>query len=257
MSLFENGKLQWARLFGLSGEGPPPRDDSVAVSNEQKKAERQRHVIDARRALDAEIQQAERRRREEQPGLRAAVAKAESEVPRARKALEAAETAYNDARREEWILDDSLRRQIDRARIELARTAWPWLFVAIEAAQERLDRFKSYERGQLQTWRTQKVSVPPDPSDPNNRRMRAFGECYRMDRVATNDAALDAVKTDMDMALKALRALPWRVEEPAEEEVEALLAVFEDAVWRKAAETLVWKEPVAPKFDSNGNRIAA
>jgi hypothetical protein len=257
MRLFENGKLQWARLFGLSGEGPPPRDETVAVSDEQKTAERQRRVLDARRALDQQVRQAERRRREELPPLRAAVAKTESEVPRARKALEDVETAHREARRQEWLLDDELKREIDRARVELARTAWPWLFVAIEAAQERLDRFSRHERGQLQTWRTEKVSVPPDPSDPDNRRMRAFGECYRMNRVATNDAALDAVRAEMDKALTALRALPWRVEEPADEEVQALLAVFEDEVWRKAAERLVWKEPVAPKYDADGNRIAA
>jgi hypothetical protein len=257
MRLFENGKLQWARLFGFSGEGPPPRDESVAVSDEQKTAERQRRVIDARRALDLEIQQAERRRREEVPALRAAAAKAEADVARIRKELDVAETKFSDAGCAASNLDLSLGGQIDRARIELARTAWPWLFVAIDAAQERLDRFKSYERGQLQTWRTEKVSVPPDPSDPDNRRMRAFGECYRMDRVATNDAALDAVRADMDKALTALRALPWRVEEPTDEEVQALLAAFENAVWWKAAEQLVWKEPAAPKYDASGNRIAA
>jgi hypothetical protein len=87
--------------------------------------------------------------------------------------------------------------------------------------------------------------------------MMVHGVTYRMDREATNDAALDAVRAAMDRALKTLHSLPWRVEEPADEEVESLLAVFEDAVWKKAAEKLVWKEPTPPMYDANGNRIAA
>lgn len=270
MRLFEEGKLQFARLFGLSGEGParnaaryetsphdePSEGDDIAVSDEQRTAERRGRIADARRAHDAEIRDAERRRREELPVLAAAVTKTEAEAARIRKALEVAEKRHLDARREHWTRGDALRGEIERARRELESTAWPWLFVTIEAAQERLSHFKSHERWQLQTWRTERISVPPHESDPKSRAMRAYGECYRMDRVATNDAALDAVAEEMETALKALRALPWRVEEPADEEVKSLLAVFEDAVWRKAAEKLVWKEPSPPKYDANGRRIA-
>ncbi|MCE9638372.1 MAG: hypothetical protein K8T90_21940 [Planctomycetes bacterium] len=256
MTLFENGKLILARLFASPTETAPP-DDGTAVSDERRQAERLRRATEARRALDREIQQAERRRRAELPVLREKVNQAEADVASVRKVLEATEAAYYDARREQADLDDSLRRQIDRARIELERTAWPWLAVAIEAAQERISRFTSYERGQLQTWRSEAVRVAPDPSDPDFRSMLVRGVTYRMDRVATNDAALDAVKAEMDRALKALRSLPWRVEEPTDEEVQALLAMFEDTVWKKAAETLVWKEPSPPKYDANGNRIAA
>lgn len=256
MRLFENGKLMLARLFASPTAAAPPEDDT-AVSDERRQAERLRRGTDVRRAHDQVIQQAERRRREEVPVLREAVDKAEVEVARVRKTLEAAETAYSDARREQWDLDDSLKRQIDQARIELERTAWPWLAVAIEAAQERLSRFTGYERGQLQTWRSESVRVAPDPSDPDFRSMLVHGMTYRMDRVATNNAALDAVKAQMDKALQTLRSLPWRVDEPTDEEVEALLAVFEDAVWRKAAETFVWEEPSPPKYDAKGNRIAA
>jgi hypothetical protein len=256
MSLFENGKLMFARLFAQPSETAPP-DDGTAVSDERRQEERLRRATEVRRAHDQEIQQAERRRRDELPVLREAEKRAEAEVARVRKALEAAETAYSDARREQWLLDDSLRGQISRARIELERTAWPWLAVVIEAAKERLSRFTGYERGQLQTWRSETVRVAPDPSDPDFRSMLVHGTTYRMHRVATNDAALDAVKAEMEKALDTLRSLPWRVEEPTDEEVEALLAVFEDAVWRKAAENLVWKEPTPPKYDAKGNRIAA
>ncbi len=256
MRLFENGKLMLARLFAGPTE-TAPLDDDTAVSDERRQAERLRRATEVRRAHDLAIQQAERRRREELPVLREAVDKAEAEVARGRKELDAAETAYSDARREQWTLDDSLRGQIDRARIELERTAWPWLAVAIEAAQERLSRFTGYERGQLQTWRSETVRVAPDPSDPDFRSMLVHGATYRMDRVATNDAALEAVRAEMDRALKTLRSLPWRVEEPTEAEVEALLAVFEDAVWRKAAEAFVWKEPSPPKYDAKGNRVSA
>ena len=256
MKLFENGKLMLARLFASPTESVPP-DDDTAVSDERRQAERLRRATEVRRSHDLVIQHAERRRRDELPALREAVTRAEAEVARVRKELEAAETAHNDARREQWDFDDSLKRQIDRAHVELERTAWPWLAVVIEAAQERLSRFTGYERGQLQTWRSEKVRVAPDPSDPDFRSMVVHGATYRMDRVATNDAALDAVKTEMDKALQTLRSLPWRVEEPTDEEVEALLAVFEDTVWKKAAETFVWKEPAPPKYDAKGNRIAA
>jgi len=256
MRLFENGKLILTRLFAHPTETAPP-DDGKAVSDERRLAERQRRATEARCALDVEIQMAERRRRDELPVLREAEKKAEAEVARARKALEAAETAYHRTRREQWNLDDSLTRQIDRARAELERTAWPWLTVVIEAAEERLSRFANYERGALQTWRSEAVRVAPDPSDPDFRSMMVHGVTYRMDRVATNDAALDAVRAEMDRALKTLRSLPWRVEEPADEEVEALLGVFEYAVWKEAAEELVWKEPTPPKYDAKGNRIAA
>lgn len=255
MSLFENGKLMLARLFAHPTETSPP-DDGRVVSDEHRQAERQRRATEARRALDLDIQQAQRRRREELPVLREAEQKADAEVARVRKLLEAAEAAYSEARRVQWDLDDTLKRQIDRARIELERTAWPWLAVVIEAAEERLRRFAS-ERGQLQTWRSETVRVAPDPSDPDFRSMLVHGVTYRMERVAKNNAALDAVKADMERALETLHSLPWRVEEPADEEVEALLSVFEDAVWRKAAEKFVWKEPTAPKYDAKGNRIAA
>lgn len=256
MTLFENGKLILARLFERPTETVSP-DDGKVVSDERRQAERLRRATEVRRAHDQEIQKAERRRRDELPVLREAETKAEAEVARVRKELEVAETAYSDARRAVWDLDDSLKRQIDRARAELERTAWPWLAVVIEAAQERLSHFTTYQRGQLQTWRSETVRVAPDPSDPDFRSMLVHGLTYRMDRVATNDAALDAAKTHMEKALKTLRSLPWRVEEPADEEVESLLAVFEDAVWRKAAEKLVWKEPSPPKYDAKGNRIDA
>jgi hypothetical protein len=256
MRLFENGKLVLARLFASPTEAAPP-DDGKAVSDERRQADRQRRATEARRVLDLQIQQAERRRRDEMPALREAVDKAEAEVARVRSELEAAETAYREARREQTILDDSLRSDISRARAELERTAWPWLTVVIEAAEERLSRFANYERGQLQTWRSQAVRVAPDPSDPDFRSMMVHGVTYRMERVATNDAALDAVRAAMDRALKTLHSLPWRVEEPADEEVETLLAVFEDAAWKKAAEKLVWKEPSPPKYDAKGNLIAA
>lgn len=256
MSLFENGKLMFARLFAGPTETAPP-DDNAAVSDERRQAERLRRATEVRRAHDQEIQKAERRRREELPGLREAEKNAEAEVARVRKELEAAETAYSDARREAWSLDDSLRSIISRARIELERTAWPWLAVVIEAADERHSHFTNYQRGQLQTWRSQTVRVAPDPSDPDFRSMLVHGMTYRMDRVATNNAALDAVKLEMEKALKTLRSLAWRVEEPTDEEVESLLAVFEDATWKKAAEKLVWKEPTPPKYDAKGNRIAA
>lgn len=256
MSLFENGKLMFARLFAHPSEAAPP-DDGRSASDEHRQAERLRRATEVRRAHDQEIQQAERRRREKLPVLREAVDKAEAEVARVRKELDAAQPAHSEARREQWDLDDSLKRQIDRARAELERTAWPGLTVVIEAAEERLSRFANYERGQLQTWRSETVRVAPDPSDPDFRSMMVHGITYRMDRVATNDAALNAVRAEMDRALKTLHSLPWRVEEPTDEEVEALLAVFEDAVWRKAAEKLVWKEPSPPKYDAKGNRIAA
>ena len=166
MRLFENGKLVLARLFASPTETAPPPDDDTVVSDERRQAERLRRATEARRALDLEIQQAERRRREELPVLRETVNKAEAEVARVRALLETAETAYYAARREQADVDDSLRRQIDRARIELERTAWPWLAVAIEAAQERISRFTGYERGHLQTWRSETVRVAPDPSDP-------------------------------------------------------------------------------------------
>lgn len=256
MRLFENGKLILARLFANPTETAPP-DDGTVVSDERRQAERMRRATEARRALDTEIQQTERRRRDELPVLREMVDKGEADVARARKALEAAETAYYDARREHAVLDDSLRSTVRRAQIELERTAWHWLFVAIEEAEERLGYFTRHERGQLQTWRSERVAVSPDPSDPDFRSMRARGALYRMDRVATNNAALDAAKAEMDKALLTLRSLLWRVEEPTDEEVEALLVVFEDAAWRKAAEKLVWTEPVPPKYDAKGNRIAA
>jgi hypothetical protein len=257
MRLFENGKLILARLFASPTVTAPPPDDDTAVSDERRQAERLRRATETRRAFDLEIQQAERCRRDELPVLREVVDKAEAEVARVRKQLEAVETAYYGARREHWNLDDSLKRQIDRARAELERTAWPWLTVVIEAAEERLSRFANHERGQLQTWRSETVRVAPDPSDRDFRSMMVHGVTYRMDRVATNNAALDAVRAEMDRALKTLHSLPWRVEEPTDEEVEALLAVFEDAVWRKAAERFVWQEPSPPKYDAKGNRIAA
>jgi hypothetical protein len=250
--------MSWlvARLFANPSETALP-DDDTAVSDERRQAERLRRATEARRAHDLQIQHALRQRRDELPVLQETVNKAEAEVVRVRKQLEAAETAYYDARREQWNRDDSLKRQIDAARIELERTAWPWLAVAIEAAHERLSRFTSYERGQLQTWRSETVRVAPDPSDPDFRSMIVHGVTYRMEREATNNAALDAVKAEMEKALETLRSLPWRVEEPTDEEVEELLAVFEGDVWRKAAEKLVWKEPVPPKYDAKGNRIAA
>lgn len=256
MRLFENGKLILTRLFAQPTETASP-DDDKAVSDERRQAERQRRATETRRALDLEVQRAERRRRDEMPALRAAVDKAEAEVVRLRKQLETAETAASDARRNQWDLDDSLRRQIDRARSELERTAWPWLAVALEAAQERFRWFTNHERGQLQTWRTETVRVAPDPSDPDFRSMIVHGVTYRMDREATNNAALEALKVEMDRALQTLRSLAWRVEEPADEEVESILAVFEDTSWKKAAEELVWKEPSPPKYDAKGNRIAA
>src|SRR5207302_7768179 len=108
-----------------------------------------------------------------------AEAKAEAEISRVRKELQAAEAVYSDARREVSDLDYSLRMEVDRARIELTRTAWPWLFVAIEEAEERRRRFATHERGQLQNWRSHKVPVAPDPSDPDFRAMCAHGSTYR------------------------------------------------------------------------------
>lgn len=236
-------------LHGNGGE-------ALVVEIEREVADKHKAVADRKR-LDAEIREWERKKREELPALREKTAAAEAEVARVRKELQKAQRAQMDARTAESDLYFSIGQGIDRARIHLARAAWPWLHETIERAKDRRREWHDQKWKQYRWWRREKVSVEPHSSDPEYRRMKVHGARYRMTRYGSNDAACERVRESMDQALDALERLLWRVEEPTRDEVAALMTAFDERTWAETAHDVVWIEPQAPRYDANGVQIVA
>jgi hypothetical protein len=236
----------------LAGEG----GEALVLQIEREAADKAEFAADRKR-LDAEIRESERRRKEELPKLREKAAALRAEVDRVREELLAAEGAVSKAAGEEWDLDWTLRGGIERARLALERTAWPWLHQAIEDAKERRRHWQNYGWERHRWFRSEKVPVEPDPSDPDYRLMKRRGGTYWMQRFGSNKAAMNAVNEAMNKALESLERLRWRVDEPTRDEVAVLMKAFEERTWAEAAKEVVWIEPKAPRYDKDGEPIAA
>jgi len=236
----------------LAGEG-----GEAFVLEIEREAEEKTKALAERRRLDAEVREHEREKREELPKLREKSAAARAEVHRVRKELRAAEGIAAIAASEESSLHWSIHNGIDRARIGLAKSAWPWLRETIEQAWDRRRDWQNYGWERHRWFRSENVAVPADPSDPSYRRMKVHGSYYKMERFGSNKAALDALRAQMNRAIEEMEKLLWRVEEPSREEVAALMNVFSEEAWAAAAKEVVWIEPKAPRYDKDGQPLAA
>lgn len=236
----------------LQGEG----GEALVAQIEREAADKATYLAERRR-LDAEIREHERQRREELPKLRAKTEVLRAEVDRIRGELLAAQRVAAIAGSEASSLDWSIRHGIEKARIGLQKTAWPWLKDAIEQAWDRRRDWQDHGWERHLWVRSENVAVAADPSDPNHRRMKAQGSFYKMERHGSNRAALDALRAEMDRAIQQMERLCWRAEEPMREEVARLMEVFSEEAWAAAARKVVWIEPVAPRYDKNGEPVAA
>jgi len=235
----------------LAGEG-----GEALIAQIEREAEDKAKALAARRRLDAEVREHERQKKEELPKLAEKTAARRAEVDRMRATLEAAERAASNASSEESSLYWSIKNGIERARIGLAKSAWPWLHDAIEQAKDRRRDWQNYGWERHRWFRSEKVAVQPDSSDPQYRWLKANGGFYKMERFGSNKAALDTMRAGMDKALDEMERLLWRVEEPSREEVEALMRAFDEQTWAAAAQQVVWIEPKAPRYDKDGEPLA-
>ncbi len=236
----------------LAGEG-----GEALVAQIEREAAEKATAHAARVRLDAEIREFERQKKEELPKLREKAAARLAEADRVRQELLAAQREASFAASEESSLHWSIRQGIERARIALQRTAWPWLLAEIERAWDRRRDWQQHGWERHRWFRKDDVAVAPHPSDPNYRRMKVYGTSYKLERFGTNKAALDRLHADMDRAIEALERLRWRVEEPSREEVAGLMEVFSEATWAARARDVVWIEPKAPRYDKDGQPLAS
>jgi hypothetical protein len=236
----------------LAGEG-----GEALVLQIEREAQDKTKALAERRRLDAEVREHERQKKEELPKLREKTASARAEVDRIRKEVLAAERIASDASSEESSLHWSIQNGVNRARIALAKSAWPWLHDAIEQAWDRRRDWQNYGWERHRWFRSEKVAVAPDPSDPDYRVLMRNGGYYKMERFGSNKAALDVMREGMNQAVEQLERLLWRVEEPSREEVAALMTAFAEETWAAAAKNVVWIEPKAPRYDKNGEPLAA
>lgn len=236
----------------LQGDG----GEALVLEIEREVADKAEYAAERKR-LDTEVRDHERRKREELPVLRKKTAAARAEVDRIRKELAAAERAASDASCDESSLYRSIHEGIERARISLAKTAWRWLHEAVEKAKEQRRAWGNHKWEKFRWWRRETVAVQPDPSDPDYRVLTRNGAYYKMERFGSNNAACDAIRVGMEKATEQLERLLWRVEEPSREEVAALMRAFDEATWAEMAQDVVWVEPQAPRYDADGQPIAA
>lgn len=235
----------------LAGEG-----GEALVLEIEREAREKATAHAERRRLDAQIREFERQKKEELPTLRETTAARRAEVDRIRGELLLAQKEASFAASDESALIYSIRQGIERARIGLQRTAWPWLHEAIERAWDRRRDWQNHGWERHRWYRSETALVEADPSDPNHRRMKAYESFYKMERFGSNQAALDALHAEMNRAIEALERLRWRVEEPSREEVARLMEVFSDDTWAARAKQVVWIEPKAPRYDKKGELIA-
>lgn len=236
----------------LQGDG----GEALVLEIEREVADKAEYAAERKR-LDAEVREYERKKKEELPKLREQSAAAQVEVDRVRKDLEKAERLLSAARCAESSLHFSIGNGIDRGRIALARTAWPWLHEAIEKATEQRRAWENHKWEKYRWWRRETVAVPPDSSDPDYRVLTRNGGYYKMERFGSNNAACEAIRDGMSTGLEQLERLLWRIEEPTRDEVAALMRAFDEATWAAAAKDVVWVEPKAPRYDKDGQPLAA
>lgn len=225
---------------------------AALVAELERESYEKEKIVLRRHELGAQIEAATARRAKEIPPLEAvrvkaieALDEARANLDRCQRAAEQAASAKFDV---EWSTDNALRN----ARALLRESAEPWLKAAVEYAHDRLREFHNYGGQRLHTWHDEKVSVAPDPSDPDRDRMKRMGASYRMRRVCTNTPALDELRAAMGKAVERLEKLTEQVVPPSKAEVDQVLAIFSDRTWREYAERMTWREPKPPRYDENG-----
>jgi hypothetical protein len=200
-----------------------------------------------RRRLVAQIDAARQRRKTEAPRLDRAVEEAEKAVALARTALEDAERRAHEARSARSSLEDEVAGVIAHTSRELSAAADPRILAAIETLEEAHRVFPTLA-GKLIRTATAERLVPPHSSDPNYGGWRAEGVRYRLKAFGSNVKAVDAIRRDMEDALKAARALALVADPPVD--LDVVLAKILRAAGPHSAPEMEWVEPKAPVFDS-------
>jgi hypothetical protein len=228
---------------------------SALVAELERESYEKEKVVRRRHELGEQIDAATARRAKEFPPLEAVRVQAVEAFDEARRNVsrcqQEAEDAASNVFDVNWVTDNVVRA----AKAELRATAERWLKDAIEYANDRRCEFHNTECKKLHSWYDEKVSVDPDPSDPDYKEMRRAGAKYRMRRVCTNTPALDELREGMRHACDRLERMTEDVVPPTKAEVDAILVIFKDHTWREYASRFTWREPTPPRFDENGSWI--
>ncbi len=166
-------------------------------------------AVQARRDLATQREALLRRRRDVLPGLRERVAAREVVVAEAQAALRAARDALSDARSAAFHEDSSVRNGLGGAEFALRRSADPRLLAAIEEADDVHRAWPSLAGGLRRTRSERETSWNGTES--------------WVRRAGSNQAGIDALHRDIEVAKAAIEPLAL-VAEPTDEQIAEALS---------------------------------